>query len=784
MNSRNILISVVFGLLCMPSAVWAYDYEPQPAKAMIMMICAHPDDEGIFFGGVMAYYPQVLQVPSVFINITTGEWAYDHSGVLNPGQEVKPVEFPECVWRYGFPNEAIMPLFQQTRVNHTIERSWQDWSNGPKNLEANDDVEIGKQRASRYLAEQIRLYQPEVIVVQDFNGEYGHPNHKTLAKATEAAWDLAAGNDTTISDGTGTHAVSAVGIAGDPWQVKKMYVHFYGENRLFHNYGEDVTIDSDGDGIPDISPRDAVDYGLDALSYTGGADVSTVYESDDNYEGDHSEWWGLYRTTVGNDTVQSNFTVPGDTTGSTYSGWARGDFLENITYTHDAAEAPLPHDRQTQVDANPQLQWSAGSGAVQHDVYFGTDHAAVANGTTASPAYVGRQAGLTVDPGTLAELTTYYWRIDEVQADLSVVRGWVWEFSTVTPPPPPPSLVNGDFETGDLSGWSTLAWLGATDLAIDGAAPLSGAYALTTGPDSTVRANTQEIGSFTEFEFSMLFRIESFGTGGTARAMDWNLSSIADGDPSGDLRFKVDGGGIIGIGLNGGTAGAWAALEGGTFNPIAGTTYRWAISGTGFDGTGSASFDIRIFDGATEVFTSTGNTFTSAAGDAVQSVNFIRGGNWGGGGYTVDDLSIDAALLDVDSDGLDDRWEDLHFGNGDGIATTAERALQDGTSNGYPASDGDDLDNLGEFVAGTDPNNHDTIDCAINGAASSMDFTVPTAAGPGYESLTRRYQLLFSEDLVDWSTVVDEGIGDGTPLSYPIPDGLSQGFYRLYITID
>ena len=45
----------------------------------------------------------------------------------------------------------------------------------------------------------------------------------------------------------------------------------------------------------------------------------------ENFDGHHSEWWGLYRSTVGTDTVQDDFTIMG----TTYSGWARGDFLEN-----------------------------------------------------------------------------------------------------------------------------------------------------------------------------------------------------------------------------------------------------------------------------------------------------------------------------------------------------------------------------------------------------------------------------------------------------------------------
>lgn len=92
-----------------------------------------------------------------------------------------------------------------------------------------------------------------------------------------------------------------------------------------------------------------------------------------------------------------------------------------------------------------------------------------------------------------------------------------------------------------------------------------------------------------------------------------------------------------------------------------------------------------------------------------------------------------------------------------------------------------------EFVAGLDPHTPDRIDFTIAGDTNSVDFTVPAATGPGYGGLIRRYQLLYSPDMVDWSTVVAEGIAVGTPVAYPIGDAGesgARGFYRLSLSID
>jgi len=94
------------------------------------------------------------------------------------------------------------------------------------------------------------------------------------------------------------------------------------------------------------------------------------------------------------------------------------------------ASSPSPHDGATNVPLTAQLQWGSGLTGNLHDVYFGTDLNAVTNATTNSPEYQGRQSSTTFDPGALIDDEVYYWRIDEVEQDLDIVTGEVWQFST------------------------------------------------------------------------------------------------------------------------------------------------------------------------------------------------------------------------------------------------------------------------------------------------------------------------------------------------------------------
>ena len=90
---------------------------------------------------------------------------------------------------------------------------------------------------------------------------------------------------------------------------------------------------------------------------------------------------------------------------------------------------PSPADGATDVNVNTALSWSPGYAAVTHDVYFGTSFNDVNQATTSSPEYKVNQSGTTYSPSTMDTSTSYYWRIDEVEAT-AIITGTVWSFTT------------------------------------------------------------------------------------------------------------------------------------------------------------------------------------------------------------------------------------------------------------------------------------------------------------------------------------------------------------------
>jgi len=105
-----------------------------------------------------------------------------------------------------------------------------------------------------------------------------------------------------------------------------------------------------------------------------------------------------------------------------------GDWLKQTTWfgtppvciPYPQAWNPNPPDGSVGIRLDPVLSWVAGAGATSHDVYFGK---------TSPGTFRGNQNQTTFTPGSLVYETTYYWRIDEVNAD-GKTAGPVWSFTT------------------------------------------------------------------------------------------------------------------------------------------------------------------------------------------------------------------------------------------------------------------------------------------------------------------------------------------------------------------
>ncbi len=242
-------------------------YSPQPAKAALMVVIAHPDDEA-YFPGLVPYLSRVKRLPLVVIVMTSGE-----AGIDPPGdRRVREEEMRQACLVYGMPNEPIFARFADGAYLGTLEDNWKLWG--------------GEEKAAEYLVQQIRRFRPDVIVTHALDGEYGHPNHVGCALSVTKAF---AGARDAIA-----FPVPPGGPA--PWMPKKLYLHRWPTRPMVFRW--DIP-------IPALNGRTCLEVGN-----TGGRlHVSQGYADKDfaELDGDQSTKFGLYATNVGPDRIGGDF---------------------------------------------------------------------------------------------------------------------------------------------------------------------------------------------------------------------------------------------------------------------------------------------------------------------------------------------------------------------------------------------------------------------------------------------------------------------------------------------
>jgi len=114
----------------------------------------------------------------------------------------------------------------------------------------------------------------------------------------------------------------------------------------------------------------------------------------------------------------------GNRCAESYNGEESAAPMLHISAVTEAANNPSPADGAVNVAQDVILNWSPGFTGVSREVYFGTEN---------PPQKLEETTGTTYDVGTLEKSMTYYWKIDEIDADGTKHPGAVWSFTTVKP---------------------------------------------------------------------------------------------------------------------------------------------------------------------------------------------------------------------------------------------------------------------------------------------------------------------------------------------------------------
>lgn len=184
------------------------------ADLRLMTIGAHPDDETLGFGGVLAD-AAARGIETHVLTATRGQRGWFDDPAANPGPEalgrIRERELCDAASALGVASVTIL-----------------DHADG-------EVADVPAAQLTREVATAIRRVRPHVVVTFGHDGAYGHPDHIAVSQATSAALLLAL--DPSFTDGAPPHAVAKLYHLAMSAAYAALYEQAFGE----------LAMDIDGD---------------------------------------------------------------------------------------------------------------------------------------------------------------------------------------------------------------------------------------------------------------------------------------------------------------------------------------------------------------------------------------------------------------------------------------------------------------------------------------------------------------------------------------------------------
>ena len=220
-------------------------------KADLMLLAGHPDDELLWFGGVLPVYAGV-QKKNVQVCI------------LVPTLPRRRLEELDGLWTCGVRNYPAFGYLRDT-YSLSVKDQYSKW---------------GEEGVQKLVTGWVRRFRPEVLITHDFNGEYGHGAHRVCADAAVKALSYA------VNPKKFRESYDQYG----GWDVPKLYIHLYPENVIDFDWR-----------IPleEFGGKTAFDVATEAFR-CHVSQWDTDYRVEDSGKCDCS-LFGLYRSLVGPD---------------------------------------------------------------------------------------------------------------------------------------------------------------------------------------------------------------------------------------------------------------------------------------------------------------------------------------------------------------------------------------------------------------------------------------------------------------------------------------------------
>ena len=246
---------------------------------------------------------------------------------------------------------------------------------------------------------------------------------------------------------------------------------------------------------------------------------------------------GIFYQTAGQDD---------DPRGEVISEWINNWYLTAGEVVNPGFPALSPDPADGAVDVmTPLFKWTAGYGAVMHEVYFGTSPdlgAADFKGPMPVTLYFHLEP---LEPGA-----TYYWRVDEVRADGGKAEGDVWSFTVMPLEAHFPSPYDGAVWVATDATFSWAAGQGAVSHRIyggtDEAAIAAGDPGALLGEKAETTFNIAEIGlDALELDTTYYWRVDEIdGAGAVVPGPVWTFTTPLPGYGTGTRELWEGIGGV------------------------------------------------------------------------------------------------------------------------------------------------------------------------------------------------------------------------------------------------
>jgi len=175
---------------------WIQQWKRLEGDAELLLIATHPDDDILWFGGMLPTYAgeKGMKVQVAYM-----------VGGLN---RIRRIELLNALWHCGVRYYPDIGTFKDIGSSSFVS-AYNAWD--------------GEEQVDAYITRLIRKWNPQVIAAQDIKGEYGHLHHQITVKAiiksvtslcSDPSYDL--------------QSIDEYGTA----HPLKLYIHLYDQNQI------------------------------------------------------------------------------------------------------------------------------------------------------------------------------------------------------------------------------------------------------------------------------------------------------------------------------------------------------------------------------------------------------------------------------------------------------------------------------------------------------------------------------------------------------------------------